>query len=70
MLEEEEEMEDDVEGEEEEEFPYKKAPAIRSLSDLWKHREEWNRFVALLDAAEGEGEDSEGKKLGLSRYAR
>ncbi len=43
---------------------------LGSLTEVWKQRAEWNRFVAYLDAVEGEGEDSDGRKMALGRYAR
>ncbi len=43
---------------------------LGSLTEVWKQRSEWNRFVAFLEAAEGEGEDSDGRKMSLTRYAK
>ena len=43
---------------------------LGSLTEVWKQRSEWVKFVAFLDAAEGEGEDSDGRKMSLGRYAR
>ncbi len=43
---------------------------LGSLTETWKQKAEWNKYVMWLDKGEGEGEDSDGKKMSLGRYAR
>ena len=42
---------------------------LGSISEIWREKDRWDRFVEYLDTI-SEGEDSNGKTLLLSRYAR
>ena len=42
---------------------------LGSISEVWREKSRWDSFVEYLDTM-SEGEDSNGKPMSLSRYAR
>ena len=42
---------------------------LGSISEVWREKDRWDKFVEDLDTM-SEGEDSNGKIMSLSRYAR
>ena len=42
---------------------------LGSISEVWREKDRWDKFVEYLDTM-SEGEDSNGKIMSLSRYAR
>ena len=42
---------------------------LGSISEVWREKDRWEKFVVYLDTI-SEGEDSNGRTMSLSRYAR
>ena len=42
---------------------------LGSISEVWREKIRWDKYVEFLETM-SEGEDSNGRKLSLSRYAK